>query len=503
MAVISYMIGLSLALGAFFAGLIVSESEYNYQILAGMVPFKDTFICIFFVSIGMLLDPRFLINNPAQVLVLLIVILIGKFMITTLATSLAQYPLKTSILVGAGLAHIGPFSFVLVKMGLQYNLLSEHVYNLSLTASLLTMMITPFIIRMSPRLITGLSQFPLWDRWLRGKDDQELTAAGTQMKNHIVICGYGPIGIMLGRVLNAKKIPFVALELNAATVIKMKNLGINCYYGDATSPEVLKKVNIEKARIVVATTPDAMSSEAIVKNVKSVNPDCYIIARSRFSKELEELYDFGADSVIQEEFETGLSILVRVLKELKIKIGDIKKEVETIKVERDELTKAHYFGPMTLSKQISARRVVLDLTSRTKEEAIRELIGAVSSSRKIRNAEELIERVLEREEIEVTGIGDGIAIPHARTNAIDGIFVGIGISKKGIEYGALDGKPVNIMILLGANESAHEQYLNALASVATFFKDAKFRQDIIKCTEPSHVIHLLKEREQAYSRLTA
>jgi len=394
------------------------------------------------------------------------------------------------------LAQMGEFSFVIVQMGWQYNLVSEHFFSLIITASLLSMLVTPFMIKKSPVLIKQLNRIPFWEKWLRGKEDLELAGLEKTLRHHVIICGYGPIGIILGRVLKAKNIPFVALDLNAETVVKMRGLGLNCFYGDAASPEVLKKTQVEQARLVVITIPDPMSTEAVVKNVKDLNPDCFVLARTRFSKELEELYEYGADAVVQEEFETGLTMLVRALKELKITTSEIKREVETIRVERDELTKTRYFGPLTLSKQIAPNRIILNLAARTKEDAIRELVQALSFSHKICDKEELAKRVLEREQIEATGLGEGVAIPHARTDAVDGICICLGISPKGIDYGALDDKPVHILILLAASESAHEAYLNTLSSVASLFHDREFRHDIIRCAEPTQVLHLLKEREK-------
>ena len=496
MAAISQMIGLSLALGAFLAGFIVSESEFNYQMLAGMVPFRDAFLCIFFVAIGMFLDPSFIFHYPWEVVVLFVCIILGKFLFAFLATYFIRHPLKIAILVGAGLAHMGEFSFVIIKLGLQHNLISEHFFNLYLTSSLLTMFVTPFMIRKSPTLINSLNRVAFIEKWLRGKEDRNLLELEAKLRKHVIICGYGPIGIMLGRVLSAKKIPFVSLELNVQTVVKMRGLGLNCFYGDAASPEVLRKVNVQEAVLVVITIPDPMSTEAVVKNVKELNPDCFILARTRFSKELEDLYVFGADSVIQEEFEAGLAILVRALKELKVSSEDINREMEAIRIERDELTKTRYFGPLTLSKHIVPQRVVLNLVAGTKEDAIRELIQAVPPSHKIHDKEELIKRVLEREQIETTGIGEGIAIPHARTDVVEGICICLGISPKGINYGSIDDKPVHILFLLAASESAQNAYLNTLAGVALVFKDRKFCQDVIRCKDPAKVLRLITERER-------
>jgi len=208
MAVISQVIGLSLALGAFLAGFIVSESEYNYQMLAGMVPFRDAFLCIFFVAIGMLLDPRFIFHYPWQVLLLFTCIVLGKFFFTVLATRFIRYSLKIAVLVGAGLAQMGEFSFVILKMSLQHNLVGEHFFSLYLTSSLLTMMVTPFMIKKSPKLIDWFNRVAFLERWLRGKEDHELVELEKKLRNHVIICGYGPIGIILGRVLRTKKNTF-------------------------------------------------------------------------------------------------------------------------------------------------------------------------------------------------------------------------------------------------------------------------------------------------------
>jgi len=496
MAIISQGIGLSSALGAFLAGLIVSESEFNYQILAGMVPFRDAFLCIFFVALGMLLDPRFFIHYPGQVVFLFLAIIIGKFIFTALATWLTRYPLKTAVLVGMGLAQMGEFSFILVKMGMQYNLVNEHFYSLSLTAALLTMLFTPLLIKKSPLLIDRLNRISFLEKWLRGQDDAELSEQKKVWKNHVILCGYGSVGITLGRVLNAKNIPFIALDLNAQTVLKMRGLGIDCFYGDATSPDVLKKTQIENARLLVITIPDPLEAEATVKNVKSLNPDCHILVRSRFSKEIEELYDYGADEVVQEEFETSLTILARALRYLTIEKKEIRKELKIIRIERDELTKTLYFGPLTFSKLLPATKIILDIKARTKEEAIKEIMENIGFTPKIHNKEELIHRILEREEIEVTSIGDGVAIPHARTNTVNGVFTCLGISRKGVDYGAIDGKPVHIIIILGASESAQDTYLNTLGSVAAMFNDKQFRKNIITCKEASQVVQLLRKREK-------
>ena len=495
MALISQLIGLSFALGAFLAGLMVSDSEFNYQIRAGMVPFRDIFLCIFFVALGMLLDPSYFILHLGKVLAVTLGIIVVKFICTLVATCLARYPLKTALYGSIGLAQMGEFSFVIVQMALQYQLVGEDIFYLITTVSLLTMALTPFMIRVSPQAVERLSRLRLWQRWL-GKSFNGTPAQLEALKNHVVICGYGPIGATIGRVLKAKHISLVALELNAQTVAKMRGLGVNCFYGDATSPEVLKKVHIERARLAVITMPDPLSAEATVKNVRNLNPDCFILVRTRFSRELDELYDHGADAVVQEEYEAGLSMLARTLRVLKLPAHEIAQEVETMRVERDELTKTCYLVPMALSKRLTPQRIILRLKSRTKEEAIRELVQAAIAPHRVNEYDEIVNSILEREQIESTGIGEGIAIPHARTEMVEDICICLGTSPRGIDYNAIDGKPVHILLLLAASESAHDAYVNTLSSIASLFNDSAFRQNIIRCSDPLRVINLIKEREK-------
>ena len=496
-ALITELIGLSFALGAFLAGLVVSDSEFNYQIRAGMIPFRDIFLCIFFVALGMLLDPGYFIDNPVRILAVTLGIIVLKFLYTFAATCIARYSLKTALYTGIGLAQMGEFSFVIVQMEFQYRLVSEDVFYLITTASLLTMAITPFLLRISPQAVERLSRLVVWLKPLAEDVAEDFAVAEDTLRNHVVICGYGPIGITIGRVLKAKGIPFAALELNAQTVAKMRSLGVNCFYGDATSPEVLKKVHIERARLAVITVPDPLSAEATVKTVRSLNPGCFILVRTRFSRELDELFDHGADAVVQEEYEAGLSMLARTLTVLRVPAHDITQEVETIRVERDELTKTRVLAPEALSKKLVPQRIILRLKARAKEEAIRELVQAALNHYRSGEQETIMKAVLEREQIESTGIGDGIAIPHARTDAVEDICICLGTSLKGIDYNAIDGKPVHIMLLLVASESAHDAYVNTLSSIASLFNDSSFRQNIIRCTDPAQVLALINEREKA------
>jgi len=461
-----------------------------------MVPFRDIFLCIFFVALGMLLDPGYFIHHPLRVLAVTLGIIVLKFLYTFAATCIVRYPFKTALYTGIGLAQMGEFSFVILQMEFQYRMVSEDIFYLITTASLLTMALTPFMIRISPQVVERLSRLRIWQNLPGGGLNGDPGQSEEALRNHVVICGYGPIGITIGRVLKAKHIPFVALELNAQTVAKMRGLGINCFYGDATSPEVLKKARIERAHMAVITVPDPLSAEAILKTVRNLNPGCFILVRTRFSRELDELYDHGADAVVQEEYEAGLSMLARTLAVLKVPSPEIAQEVETVRVERDELTKARYQPASSLAKKLTPRRIILRLKARTKEEAIRELVTAAIRPQRVQEHEEIVRSILEREQIESTGIGNGIAIPHARTELVEDICMCLGTSLRGIDYNAIDGKPVHILLLIVASESAHEVYVNTLSSIASLFNDGPFRQNIIRCADVLQVINLITEREK-------
>jgi fructose-specific phosphotransferase system IIA component len=288
----------------------------------------------------------------------------------------------------------------------------------------------------------------------------------------------------------------VALDMNARTVATMKKLDIPIFFGDASSSEVLRKVHADKARLAVITTPDRMSGEQILKNIKSMNPDCFVLIRSHFSQESEDYYDFGADAVVQEEFEAGLRMLSTSLTELGLPEREVENEVRTIRIERDDFTRIRYFSSYNFSSGLSASRIVMNLKARTKKEVFTELVAAASNSPQVSDREEFLKRALEREEMSNTGLGNGIAIPHARAASIRDVVVAVGISRKGIDYDAPDGRPVRLFILFGVDASAPDLYLRTLSSVARVLDDADFVESLLECRDPDRLIRLIQDREK-------
>lgn len=336
-AFFTYKLGLSLALGAFLAGLIISESEYAYQATSDILPFKDSFNGLFFVSIGMLLNFHFLLANLVSILVLVLVIVLIKVIACNAAIYILLKNLRISLHSAIILAQVGEFSFVLSLSALKENILNENTYQVFLSSAIITMILTPFLIAFSAQVSKWVTSKKLLGRLERmraqaGKTEQ---AEAKKKVDHVIIVGFGINGKNLAMVLKELEVPYAILELNINTVNKMKDHGEPIYFGDGTSMEILHKVNVEKARILVVTIPDPVGMRNIVQTAKSMNPNIYIVVRTRFMAEVEALHTMGADEVIPEEFETSIEIFSRVLKYFHM-------PSDLIKGYAEEIRKDHY-----------------------------------------------------------------------------------------------------------------------------------------------------------------
>lgn len=306
-------IGLSLALGAFLAGLIISESQYSNQALGGILPFRYVFTSFFFISIGMLLDIRFLMANLALILLAVVAILILKTVLGTATTLIMRYPMRTAIISGLAISQVGEFSFIILKLGSDHGMLSVSLYQFLLAASILTMAISPFLISLSSRISDLVCKLPLPESLLVPACEPAVTDK-TALKDHLVIIGYGLNGRNLASAAKASSIPYAIIEMNPDTVAAEKAKGQPIIYGDATNEKVLEHVNIADARVVVIAISDTMATRRITAIVRSLNPKVQIIVRTRYLKEMGPLYEQGASEVIPEEFETSVEIFARVLK---------------------------------------------------------------------------------------------------------------------------------------------------------------------------------------------
>ncbi len=332
-AYITHSLGLSFALGAFIAGLILAESDYNMHILSDITPLKDAFNTIFFVSIGLLLDLQFIFENPIMVFSTAISIVLLKCFIIVIILLLVKYPLRIALLTGVGLSQIGEFSFILAKAGLNFNLIENDLYKVFLASTIFTMILTPFLIRMTHYFISLNDDIIVKEN--KGSQDS------ISLEDHVIIAGYGLNGKSVSKVLRETGIKYVVVELNPYTVKSEKINKENIIFGDISKQEILKKAHIDKAQVLVFAISDPNTTKRGLKIAKKLKKDLFTVVRTRYINEIDDLKRIGADVVVPEEFETSLEIFKRVLQHYHIPMNIIMKQTgllrgETYKLLREE-----------------------------------------------------------------------------------------------------------------------------------------------------------------------
>ncbi len=338
-AYLSEQAGLSLALGAFVAGLVISESSYSHQVLAEIGAIRDALASLFFVSIGMLFNPQTWIAHPLLSAGMVAGVIGLKTLIVVAIALLLGLGPRVAVLAGLGLAQIGEFSFVLVGAARPYNLLEPIAYQQFLSVLVVTMTLTPLAElaapAMSDKLLWASRWLPRWPRttqagarrrwpvWLRPLFRQkQVHPAGIpsveqpspqQLTRHVIIVGYGVNGRNVARVLRQMQVRFVVLELNPVTVRSIRKQDEPVIYGDATQHEILDRARIADARVLIVAIPDPRAARQIVAVARSMHPDLTIIVRTRYVAEVDKLEELGASVVVPEEFETSIALVARVM----------------------------------------------------------------------------------------------------------------------------------------------------------------------------------------------
>ena len=323
-AYLTYSLGLSFALGAFIAGLIFSESEYSYQIVADILPLKDAFNSIFFVSVGLLLNVNFVLEYPLYVFISAVGVLVLKALIITVIVMILKYPARVALLVGIGLAQIGEFSFILAQQGMNLNIISPEYSNIFISSTIITMILTPSLFRLAPKLADKSGGIELM---------KDRKAAVDLMVDHVIIAGFGLNGRNLANVLKEIGIKYLVIELNPDTVKEEKLRGENIIFGDISKTEVLLHAHIKFAKIMVIAISDPSSSRRALKLAKELNHKICVIVRTRFMRETDDLIKIGADIVIPEEFETSIQIFRKVLEQYHIPLNVIMQQINLLRGE--------------------------------------------------------------------------------------------------------------------------------------------------------------------------
>jgi CPA2 family monovalent cation:H+ antiporter-2 len=328
MALLTSSLGLSLALGAFLAGVILAESAYSHQIVSDILPFKDVFNSLFFIAVGMLLDVGVVWKFLPIVLALVAAVLALKALAVALTVGFLGFGPRIAVLTGLALAQIGEFSFVLAGVGRANGFMTADIFQAFIASSILTILATPLLIRASPALAD------LGARRLHWKVRVEEPARpGPAFEGHLIIAGYGLNGKNLAHVLKETGIPYVILELNPVTVREAAAEGEPIIFGDVSSRTILEEACVEQAKGIVFAISDPLMTRRGVKAVKDLNPETFVIVRTRYAAEIDELLRIGADDVIPEEFETSIEIFTRVLEKYHIPRNLVDAQVKVLRGE--------------------------------------------------------------------------------------------------------------------------------------------------------------------------
>ncbi len=351
--------GMSLALGAFIAGLVISESEYSHQAMAEVLPFRDSFNSLFFVSVGMLMDVRTILLHPWLVAGVIAAVLLVKCLTGVGAVLGLRQPPRVAVITGLALAQVGEFGFLLAGEGLKAGLMAAPDYQVFLAVSVLTMLLTPFLIQWAPQVGRRVEAWQRVRHVLPGLTTAHVlgeTQSQLKIRDHVIIMGYGLNGRNLARVLGETELPYVALDLDGDTVRRESRGGVPIYYGDGTNPNVLRHLRIQDARVFVVAISDPFAARRAVQVARSLNPQIHIVVRTRYLRELSELHDMGADDVVPEEFETSIEIFALVLRTYKLPQDFVMKKAEQVRREgyallrRSEMPElAHHLRAGTLT----------------------------------------------------------------------------------------------------------------------------------------------------------
>ncbi len=355
-ALLTEHLGLSIEMGAFVAGLMISEVEYADQTLTYVEPLRDIFASLFFAAIGMLIDPVFLWKNLELILGLVAIVFVGKFLIITPLVKLFRYPLKTALIAGLGLAQIGEFSFVLASEGQALGLVSRQIYLLILGTTAVTLIVTPFVLRLVPFLFNFAESMP-WLKPYLAEDQPRDISEDLPSTNHVVVCGYGRVGKNLVKLLQQHDLSVVVIDQSESRIQQLREAGVSYVYGNCVSLHVLETAGVNHAKGMAIALPDPMSTRLCLKRALELRPELDLVVRATHNRDIEVLYQLGAREVVQPEFEASLEMVTYLLTGLGFSQAVVQREMQQIRND-------HY---LELRPERSATEVAQDLRQATQD----------------------------------------------------------------------------------------------------------------------------------------
>lgn len=332
----SAQLGLSAALGAFFAGIMLANTDYHHQIAGEITPFRHVFVSIFFISIGLLFDARFVAINAATVLPLVGLVLFVNCIVITGIVLAFGYPPRVAVVTGVILSQIGEFSFLLLETAKKGKMIDDVFYQTILSASVLTIFLTPFLFRMIPVLMRLTGKIPLFG--LAPEAPNQAQRENTRrLRDHIVLCGYGTAGQDLAAALSLESVPFVVIEMNPQNISRARSHKVPVIYGDALNENVLTEVAVDKAKAVIISFGESSSLAQMVRSVRRMAPKTMIILRARYERDVAWMYELGADVVVMEELEVSAEMLRVILGHIGLEPHIVKTHLARIRARKEFL----------------------------------------------------------------------------------------------------------------------------------------------------------------------
>lgn len=352
------LFGVSLALGAFLAGAVINETTLSQQVESEILPFRETFTVLFFVSIGMLVNPLHLLGHLREIAILAVIIIVGKYLLTLLMGITFKWPERTTLVMAAGRGQIGEFAFILGETGVALGLLAEEQYSILLAGAIVSIIVNPFAFRMLPMTEKLLRKAPaLWSRMQQQPDQQ--AASDVTYHDHVVIVGFGRVGEHIIKVLGQLQVPRLVVDLNVQRINKLDQRQVPTLYGDVANSDILAHAQVDKARAVVVTIPDETAAEIAVMNVRRLSPTVPVIVRAITQGGLHRLFAHGATAVIQPELEGGLEIVNQTLSALDFPKEQIREYADCV---RNDL---YDTSNLTIEEQRALEQIQAHRTSKT------------------------------------------------------------------------------------------------------------------------------------------
>ena len=351
----SSVFGVSLALGAFLAGVVVSESALSHQVGAEMVPFRETFAVLFFVSVGMLVNPLYVLSHAAEVLLLVIVIVLGKFVLTVLQGLLIPRPARTALILAAGRSQIGEFSFILGTAGIVLGVFNEEQYALLLAGALLSITLNPFLFRALPWIEAHLRKVPaFWS--LLDRHGSVQAPMEESLRDHVVVIGCGRVGQNLVNVLGHLSIPRLVVEQDIGRVTELQRQAIPTLYGDAANSDILSRVHLKQARAVIVTLPDEAAAAIVVATARAEAPHVPILVRASTKEGVHQLFALGAQHVIYPELEGGLEMIRETLDHLGYLESDVQEYTDAVRRSHYDLSNSTGVEQRALEQMLGEKK---------------------------------------------------------------------------------------------------------------------------------------------------